>query len=208
MQIYPIYPVGFAANTYLVTADGVNALAVDPAQPRVLEEAARRGLCVRFVLLTHGHFDHIGGVAALQSAGARVGILRGEEGLALYHNLAAEFGGDVPPFVIDFTLTDGEERTLCGLTVRAIATAGHTGHSASYLIAPAAECGEGGPVLFTGDTLFRGSVGRCDLPTGSEEELQKSLKKLFALGNLPVLAGHGEETTLSYEKTHNRYVLW
>ncbi len=207
MQVYPIYPVGFAANTYLVTADGVNALAVDPAQPRALGEARRLGLAVRFVLLTHGHFDHIGGVSALQEAGARVGILRGEEDLALHHNLAEEFGGAVPPFAIDFTLTDGEETELCGLSVRAIATAGHTGHSASYLIGPSSGKGEG-PVLFTGDTLFRGSVGRCDLPTGSEEELQRSLKKLFALGDLPVYAGHGESTTLSYEKKHNRYVSW
>ena len=66
MQVYKIYPIGFAANSYLITADGKSAVAVDPAQPRILDEAKKRGLEVKYVLLTHGHFDHIGGCAALQ----------------------------------------------------------------------------------------------------------------------------------------------
>lgn len=64
MQIFKIYPQGFAANSYLLTQDGVHAVAIDPAQPRILDEAQKRALKVTHVLLTHGHFDHIGGVAA------------------------------------------------------------------------------------------------------------------------------------------------
>ena len=68
MQIVKIAPRGFAANAYLLTEDGENAVVIDPAQPQVLAEAKRRGLCVKFALLTHGHFDHVGGCAALSAA--------------------------------------------------------------------------------------------------------------------------------------------
>ena len=79
MQVYKIYPSGFAANSYLVTADGKNALCIDPAQPGIADEVKKLGLTVSHVLLTHGHFDHIGGAASLQKAGAKVGCLFGEE---------------------------------------------------------------------------------------------------------------------------------
>ena len=196
MQVYKIYPVGFAANSYLVTADGKNALCIDPAQPRILDEAKKRGLTVTHVLLTHGHFDHIGGVASLQKAGAKVGCLAGEERIALHDNLAVSFGEEeVEPFQIDFTVRDGEELTLAGIKIKVIATAGHTAGGACYLIENS---------LFTGDTLFEGSVGRSDLPTGNGAELTKSVKRLYALdGDYTVYAGHGEDTTIDYERKYN-----
>lgn len=196
MQVFKIYPIGFASNSYLLTADGKNALCIDPAQPRILDEAKKRGLTVSHVLLTHGHFDHIGGVAALQKAGAKVGCLAGEERLALYNNLADAFGEEeVETFKIDFTFKDGEELTLAGIKIKVIATAGHTAGGACYLIEND---------LFTGDTLFEGGVGRSDLPTGSGAELTKSVKKLYALeGDYAVYAGHGEDTTLDYERKYN-----
>lgn len=201
LNLYTISPKGFAANCYLVTADGKTAVAIDPAQPRVLDEARRLGLSVPYVLLTHGHFDHIGGCAALQAAGAKIGCLKGEESLALFHNLAAEMGGSVPPFAVDFTFSDGQTLSLQGLTFRVIATPGHTAGSCCFL------CREGEQsVLFTGDTLFRGAVGRTDLPTGSGAALQGSLNKLCALGDCPVYPGHGEKTTLSYEKEYNGWL--
>ena len=92
MQVHKIYPSGFASNTYFVTEDGKNAVCIDPAQPRALEEAERLGLNIKYVLLTHGHFDHIGGASALQKAGAKVGCLAGEERLAVADNLADLFG--------------------------------------------------------------------------------------------------------------------
>ena len=93
MQVIKIYPKGFASNTYLVTEDGKRAVAIDPAQPRVLKEAEKRGLNVEYVLLTHGHFDHTGGCAALQAQGAKVGCLEAEKPLATgEENLAAYFG--------------------------------------------------------------------------------------------------------------------
>lgn len=196
MQVYKIYPVEFASNSYLITADGMTAVCIDPAQPRILDEAKKRGLIVTHVLLTHGHFDHIGGVASLQKAGAKVGCLAGEEKLALYENLAVAFGEEeIEPFKIDFTFKDGELLELAGMKIKVISTAGHTAGGACYLIEKN---------LFTGDTLFEGSVGRCDLPTGNGLELEKSVKKLYALeGDYTVYAGHGEDTTLEYERKYN-----
>ena len=194
MKVYKIHPLGFASNTYFVTADGVNAIAVDPAQPRVLAEAERLGLVVKFVLLTHGHFDHIGGVSALQKAGAKVGCLKGEEELALHHNLGMEFGFGtvVPPFTVDFTFEDGENFELCGVRVSVMGTPGHTAGSCCYKI---------DDLLFTGDTLFAGDEGRTDLPTGSGTQMAASLKKLCTLeGDFTVYAGHGKDTTLDIER--------
>lgn len=200
MQSYKIYPKAFASNSYLVTADGKSAIAIDPAQPRIVQEASARGLKVTHVLLTHGHFDHTGGVAALQATGAKAGCLSREVPLALgADNLAVAFGayapGAFPAFHIDFTLRDGEILELNGLKITVIATPGHTSGGACYLI---------GDRLYTGDTLFAGDVGRCDLPTGDGAQLTKSVKRLYALtGDFIVCPGHGEDTTLEYERHHN-----
>ncbi len=199
MQVYKIYPVGFAANCYLITADGKTAVAIDPAQPRIAEEAARRGLSVRYALFTHGHFDHIGGAAQLQRAGAKIGCLNEEKTLVLgKDNLAEKHGLVLPPFTVDFTFSDGETLELCGLGVAVIATPGHTAGGACFLI---------GNRLFTGDTLFQGSVGRCDLPTGNGADLERSVKKLYALeGDYTVYTGHGEDTTLETERKFNAFI--
>ncbi len=192
MEISKIYPRGFAANTYLLTADGKNAVAVDAAQPRVLEEAARRGLAVRFVLLTHGHFDHIGGCAALQRAGAKIGCMGAEKPLALGpDNMGEAFGSPAEPFSLDFLFEDGDALDLCGMRIKVLATPGHTAGSCCFLA---------GGALFSGDTLFAGDVGRCDLPTGSGAQLSRSLKKLAALPDCAVRPGHGDDTTLARER--------
>lgn len=191
MQIHQIAPLGFASNCYLLTEDDKNAVAIDPAQPRVLGLAEDLGLTVRFVLLTHGHFDHIGGVSALQKAGARVGCLAGEKELALHHNLGDRFLRTVPPFSIDFTFSDGDVLPLCGMQISVMGTPGHTAGSCCFLADGA---------IFSGDTLFCAAVGRTDLPTGSASDLENSLRKLCALEG-PVYAGHGENTTLSAERS-------
>ena len=196
MLRYKIAPRGFAANCYLLTEDGKTAVAIDPAQPRVADEAARLGLRVEYALLTHGHFDHIGGCAALQQAGAKIGCLDAERPLVLGDgNMAAYFGRRVPAFGIDFTFSDGDVLELCGIKLTVIATPGHTAGGACFLA---------GGSLFTGDTLFAGDVGRCDLPTGSGAQLAASVQKLYALeGDLPVFPGHGEDTTLGRERKYN-----
>lgn len=199
MKIFKIYPQGFASNCYLLTEDGKNAVAIDPAQPRILSEAEKRGLAVKYVLLTHGHFDHIGGCAALSRAGAKVGCLDIEKPLALgAGNMGAAFGCPVPPFLADFTFQDGETLDLCGMRFHVLATPGHTAGSCCFVA---------GDTLFTGDTLFAGDVGRTDLPTGSGAALERSLQKLAALeGDYAVCAGHGEDSTLASERKYNEYL--
>lgn len=199
MQVFKIYPQGFAANSYFLTQDEKTAVVIDPAQPRIADEAKRRGLTVMHVLLTHGHFDHIGGCAALQAEGAKVGCLAKEAPLALgKNNMADYFGGHVPPFSVDFTFGDGDILSLDGMQFLVIATPGHTAGGACFCV---------GDHLFTGDTLFAGDIGRSDLPTGSGAQLTESVRKLYALqGDFTVCPGHGEDTTLEYERHHNGWV--
>lgn len=199
MQVFKIYPQGFAANSYFLTQDEKTAVVIDPAQPRIADEAKRRGLTVTHVLLTHGHFDHIGGCAALQAAGAKVGCLAKEAPLALgKNNMADYFGGHVPPFSVDFTFGDGDILSLDGMQFLVIATPGHTAGGACFCV---------GDHLFTGDTLFAGDIGRSDLPTGSGAQLTESVKKLYALqGDFTVCPGHGEDTTLEYERHNNGWM--
>lgn len=199
MQVFKIYPQGFAANSYFLTQDEKTAVVIDPAQPRIADEAKRRGLTVTHVLLTHGHFDHIGGCAALQAEGAKVGCLAKEAPLALgKNNMADYFGGHVPPFSVDFTFGDGDILSLDGMQFLVIATPGHTAGGACFCI---------GDHLFTGDTLFAGDIGRSDLPTGSGAQLTESVRKLYAIqGDFTVCPGHGEDSTLEYERHNNGWV--
>ena len=103
-----------------------------------------------------------------------------------------------PRFEIKRPLKDGEELELCGLKIKVIATPGHSAGSVCYHI---------GSYLFTGDTLFEGSVGRCDFATGDERQLIKSVKKLCSLqGDFTVYPGHGSaSTTLENERKYNPY---
>ena len=197
MVIQLIEPVGFAANCYLVSADGKHAVAVDPGEARVLAEAQKRGLTVTHVLLTHGHFDHIGGCAALQAAGVKVGCPKDDLIEVQHANVGARLFGMPPVFLFtpDFTYEGGETLGLDGLTFQVIATPGHTQGSVCLLV---------DDVIFSGDTLFQGSVGRTDLPGGDFRALEKSVKALYALeGDYTVYPGHGEKTALSLERTYN-----
>ena len=198
MKIYTVYPAGFASNSYIVTADAKNCIVIDCAQPRVLSECRRLNLTPVAVLLTHGHYDHIAGCGALNNAGAKIYCGEGEERYIFSTENRAIFNMPIPEFSIERTLKDGEEIELCGLKIKVIATPGHTEGGVCYLI---------GDSLFTGDTLFNSSVGRCDLPGGNESKLISSVKKLYALdGDYKVYTGHGETTTLGYERKNNPFV--
>lgn len=200
---------GFSCNCYFLTRDRKNFLAIDPGERDLSEETKKRGMNVPYVLLTHGHFDHIRGCAGFQAAGAKIGCLLGEEEIARSYNLGEVYGdGPVPPFTIDFTFRDGDKLSLCGISLSVIATPGHSRGGACFLIETDEE-GYAPGVLFTGDTLFCGSVGRTDGPFGSEEALNKSLQKLCALQKDYLLfPGHGKTSTLSFEKRTNGYLVW
>lgn len=203
MQIITISPRGFGANTYILTEDNQTAVVIDPSQPRIKEELLKRGLKATHILLTHCHFDHVGGVALLQAEGAQV--VCSKEEAKLVGTEADAFGlAGIPrvEYSVDRTLSDGEEVLLSGVKIKTILTPGHTAGCACYLVQT-----DNGEVLFTGDTLFAGSIGRTDLPTGSLKTLRQSLKKLAALQeDYPVYPGHEESTTLFTEKKINPFL--
>lgn len=206
MIIHKLYPRGFGANCYVISADGKNAIVIDPAQEDALERIQALGLEAKFVLLTHCHFDHVGGVARLQKAGAKVFCSKEEKTLV---NTSADlfelFGAPRARFSyqIDGELLDNEVRDFCGVQVKTLLTNGHTAGNCTFEICEK----EGGRYLFTGDTLFEGSIGRTDFPTGSTAQMQQSLKRLCALsGDYIIHSGHGEQTTLNQEKKSNPFL--
>ncbi|MBQ8291386.1 MAG: MBL fold metallo-hydrolase [Clostridia bacterium] len=203
MQIIKIAPRGFGSNTYVLTADGKRAVVIDPAQNRVESELIKLGLQAEYVLLTHCHFDHVGGVAPLQQAGAKVLCGEAEKPLiGTAADLFDFFGSPRTAYAVDSTFLDGETKTLAGISVTALFTPGHTAGSVCYLIEENKE-----KYLFTGDTLFAGTIGRTDFPTGDLGELRRSLKKLALLEDMPVYAGHEEETTLETERKTNPFMV-
>ncbi|MBQ7831875.1 MAG: MBL fold metallo-hydrolase, partial [Clostridia bacterium] len=107
-------------------------------------------------------------------------------------------------YQIDDTFSDNEEKNLCGMTVKMLLTPGHTSGSACYQITAK----DGGRYLFTGDTLFAGSMGRTDFPTGSITAMRASLKRLASIKeDMPVYPGHNDPTTLEVERKTNPFVL-
>ena len=204
MQIIRISPRGFGANTYVITQDNKEAIVIDPAQKRIEGELLKLGLTAKYVLLTHCHFDHVGGVAPLQESGAKVVCSEKEKPLVgTVADLFDAFGAPREYYRIDETMRDSETRTFCGVAVKMLSTPGHTGGGACYLVTDT----DGKEYLFTGDTLFAGSIGRTDFPTGSLRELRNSLKRLANLeGDYPVYAGHNEPTTLDAERKTNPFL--
>ena len=199
MKVNKLYPVGFASNSFAITADNKNCILIDCAQDRVWDRCIQLGLTPKAVLLTHGHLDHIGGCGAFFEKGVDIYCGEGEKELIYSAGYRQIFYGEpIPEFTIKSTFSDGEEVELYGLQIKVIATPGHTAGGVSYLIE---DC------LFTGDTLFFESIGRSDFYTGNTRELYASIKKLYSLdGDYKVYTGHGEDTTLSHERTFNPYV--
>ena len=202
IQIYKIYPRLFGANSYILTKDGQNAVVIDPSGTRVLDELNKRNLIPAYVLLTHSHFDHIGGVPALTALGAKVVCAKKE--LPVFGTTAQmgiTYGYPKFDLTADVTLVDGEKICLAGIEFSVVETPGHTVGSVCYLL-------EEDRVMFSGDTLFEGSVGRTDLPTGSSSQMRESLRKLKNLsGDYTVYCGHGEDTSLNIERVTNPFLI-
>ena len=204
MERYKIYPRGFGANSYILTADGKNAVVIDPSSYAVIRELEGRQLVPAYVLLTHCHFDHVMFAADLQAMGAKVVCLDKErQNVGSDVALFSLAGVPEKPFTVDQTVTGGERFSLAGIPFTAMFLPGHTSGCAAYLTENGDE-----KWLFTGDVLFEDCVGRTDLPTGSVSQMRQSLRVLKALeGEYLIFSGHGEDTTLSREKAHNIFLM-
>lgn len=204
MKIHALPPMTVCGtNSYIVEADSKSALLIDAPENAelILGRVKEMGLVLRAVLLTHGHCDHTGAVAELgRSAGIYIHSLDRDMLFDRRKNLADYImGGSYEIFDGQVhELSDGDVISLDGLEVRTVHTPGHTEGSVCYLAEDA---------LFTGDTLFCGSVGRTDFPGSSPEKMRQSLLKLRAIEeNYLIYAGHGERTDLDSEKKYNMYL--
>ncbi|MDO4293290.1 MAG: MBL fold metallo-hydrolase [Eubacteriales bacterium] len=194
-----------ATNCYFLYREGASeTIVTDPGDrgKDIYETLGRNGFSVAAILLTHAHFDHIGGAEELRKlSGAKIYALEAEKVLCRdpYVNVSAQMGAKVT-IEPDEWLTDGQELCFAGISLQVIATPGHTVGGCCYY------CKEAG-LLLSGDTLFAESVGRTDFPTGSMSKLVRSIKeRLFVLPDeTKVYPGHGEATTIGREKQYNPY---
>ncbi len=193
MKIYTL-PLGqLQTNCYLVADEDGVAAVIDPAAApeRILQTARGSSLTIQAILLTHGHFDHVGAVAGLSQA-LRCPVWMHESELTL-----PEYLTDGPLYYTD-GYGEGDTVTVGRLNFTVLHTPGHT---------PGSVCLRCEDALFSGDTLFAGSCGRTDFSGGSGSEMCRSLRRLAQLpGDLAVYPGHGEATTLEREKRVNPYM--
>ena len=192
MKVLTITGGALGTNCYVVWNEKqCNCVVVDPGfdAQTVLEKVRAKGLQVAAILLTHGHYDHVGGVSGLREVtGCKVYIHPADLELPAYLTQ-----GEIPA-------TDhyGETLSLAGLEMKVLHTPGHSPGSVSLI------CEN---IIFAGDTLFAGTCGRTDLPGGNFRQISASLKSLAALdGEYYVLPGHGLPTTLEKERRGNPYM--
>lgn len=193
-------------HIYILGIDGSkDVVVIDPgeAQP-ILTALERDGLNCVAVLLTHGHFDHIGGVRALKDQyNATVYIHEADAGMLQSNrmSLAVLTGGLVKPVEADVLLHGGETLELAGVHIDVLHTPGHTKGGVCYVLPNERK-------LFVGDTLFMEGAGRTDFPGGSEKELFHSIAdRIFPLeGDFDVYCGHEEDTTLEHERQNNPFI--
>ena len=192
------------ANCYLVETAPGRCVAIDiGGSPRMfLEYLKMQRLNLTKILLTHGHFDHIGGVEEVRKAtGAEVYIHESDAHMLSSSSASLHSAMSIMPFtpVTDYTSLKGDCYINDGdCSFHVLHTPGHTHGSVCYIV---------NDVMFSGDTLFCCSVGRTDFPGGDAHYMMQSMELLASLeGDYKVYPGHNENTTLSYEKQNNPYM--
>jgi glyoxylase-like metal-dependent hydrolase (beta-lactamase superfamily II) len=210
IQIATIESQPFAENSYILWREGnTEAIVIDPGfEPDLIRELlAEHGLTLAAIVCTHGHVDHIAGIAELKQAFPDAPILIGtRDALMLTDsmlNLSGLFGFDVVSPPADRLVNEGDRFTVAGIELEAFDVPGHSPGHVVYLIREMTPL-----VVLGGDVLFRGSVGRTDFPGGSFELLRAGIRRV--LWPLPpdtvVYPGHGPVTTVGHEKRSNQFV--
>lgn len=210
-KYFHLYTGPLDVNTYIVINGNVGFV-VDPGgdAQEIYSIFRKQKAKIEAILLTHAHFDHIGGVAELCRIASK-----GEDGkenpqdaptvflhkdelekIGSYKNMGFSMNANPEKFVPDILLKGGETLKIAGLDVKVMHTPGHAKGSLCYVVSDK---------IFVGDTLFFMSYGRTDFYDGNAKDLKNSIvNKLFALkGNYTILPGHGEPTTLDFERVNN-----
>ena len=208
--IYSITVGALATNCYLLAAENADAVVIDPGDDGdiIVALEQRHRLNVRLILNTHGHCDHCGANQYLRNkTGAPIGIHKLDAPLlgSAELNGASLLGISFTPHNPDFTFADGDVLKIGNLKLKVIHTPGHSeGGCCFFLEGSAGDT----PVLFSGDTLFAGSIGRTDLPGCSPEKMKQSLRRLKK--TIPpetiIYPGHGPATSFVEELSKNPYL--
>jgi glyoxylase-like metal-dependent hydrolase (beta-lactamase superfamily II) len=208
-MIHEIFPVGMLACNCSILGDETTgeAVVIDPGDDieRVQRVLAQHHLHAKYIVATHAHIDHVGGIEKLQQA-TDAGVLMHQADLPLYQNLAlqAEWLGVPSPGIadVDQFLQEGDTLRCGALTLEVLHTPGHSPGSLSLHLP-----GEN-QRIFSGDTLFQGSIGRTDLWGGSLEEILHSIRERLLIfpDQTPVFPGHGAPTTIGAERESNPFL--
>ncbi len=205
MEIKKFIPDEFASNNYIVYDTKTKEAAIfDPSLcfSKTSKFINENNLNLKYIILTHGHFDHLYDVKKFQDNFKSAKTLFPKKEKVFYDNLLVQcdmFCVDrVEEFLVDEFVDENSDIFIGNTKVQLIETKGHTVGSSCYLI---------DKFLISGDTLFYEEIGRCDLPTGSFSDITFSIKeKLFLLcDDIEVFPGHGENTTIGHEKIYNAY---
>ncbi len=200
----------FQENAYIVALkDRSDCVVVDPGMTpdRLLSFLESKNLTPKALLITHGHWDHIGGVAQMRKRWNDVKIYIGEKERDKLTdpvgNLSSMFGFPMTTYDADKTVVDGESFEIAGLTFKTLDVPGHSRGHVAYLLET-----EERPIVFCGDAVFAESVGRTDFADGDGPTLIRSIRsKLLTLPNETLLCpGHGPETTVQNEKRYNPFL--
>ena len=207
MRVFTVGPV--STNCYVIWCDRTSeGIVIDPGftrqdeGERILKTLIDNGLHIKFIVDTHGHADHTSGNGVVKKAASAPIVIHKLDA----HMLTEEgkkrgllFGIHVDSPLADSYLKDGDVVTFGDVDLQVLHTPGHSPGSVSLI---------GDKVIFTGDTLFAGSIGRVDLLGGSAPDIKKSLKKLMVLpGSLIVYPGHGPRSTIEKERLFNPFVI-
>jgi len=184
----------YQTNCYMIWAEESDkCVVIDPGYDAdtVLDQAKKQGKTIEAILLTHGHFDHVGAVRDI-AAETDCAVYICPDDLSMPTQLTAG------PLYYTHTYGEGDVLQLAGLSIRVIQTPGHTRGSVCLIT---------GDTMFSGDTLFEGSCGRTDLPGGDWAVILQSLKRLKEMTkDYKVYPGHGCATTLADEQMYNPYM--